>query len=626
MKIIKNPICLAKKIADTPIKMQRFDPNRWDSKPLRREQVVNVEFPLHHAELAADSTWKRVPNQTSQPSRWFVGPRMIEDADGLFTVTKNGVQSLASEAHIKIVRKKIIHEPSGDNETRLVCQISCKAWGNRIEEIEVAAGEYKEVFSAIRKKFPDLAIPAFNASTFDEYLAAAVKKAHDVPVVHEAVLSGWTTWDGMAHYMIGTDPYYKRHSWPEQLDCPEAIIAKAQQFMEIGHNNPQITMLWLAFHLAPLLFWLEQENLAFRATFFVRGGTNLLKTSVVRTITDVFNGDRQRAVIRLNSTSAGTQNVIAKLRDTVVCVDDFSNTEVRSRSQSISAAEALIRAVGDGVFPTKCDPENVKHPLQRSVRSVVVMTGEEGLNLGNSSNLRMLIIPVHRGTFDGKSLEPFQRNPELLRDYLAVFIHFLEAKGPELLAGVRDRFIDYRSAYAETFSVPRFAESGAILRIVADCMASFMRTFNGDFDKERFHTAIYDVLQYSESESNEEKPEQLFVEALRDLLGGRNFKIAPSEEAYAIAEDDFVGFTNGEELWLRPHDVYQEVIRYYTSIGKYFLVKPKRLKEQLYEAGMIRGIEDEHTHKREYVFRAKKGSRKRMIVMKTSVLHIDREV
>lgn len=625
MKIIKNPICLAKKIADTPIKMQRFDPHRWDSKPLRREQVVNVEFPLHHAELAADDTWKRVPNQIFRPHKWFCGNRMIEHADGLFTVNKQGTQRLASEAHVKIVGKKILHLPNGDSDTWLTCEISCKAWEKRTEKIEVAAGEYKDVFSAIRKQFPDLAVPASNANAFDEYLADAVKKAYDVPVVHEAVLSGWTFFEGKAHYMIGTDAYYNKYSLPTEIADPADVVKAAQHFLGIGHHNPQITLLWLAFHLAPLLFWLEQANLSFHATLFVRGGTNLLKTSVVRTITDIFNSDRQRAVIRLNSTPAGTQNVIAKLRDTLVCVDDFSNTEIRSRSQAITSAEALIRAVGDGVFPTKCDPDNVKRPLQRSVRSVVVMTGEEGLNLGNSSNLRMLIIPVHKGTFDGKSLEPFQRNPELLRDYLAVFIRFLEAKGPELLAGVRDRFIDYRSAYAETFSVPRFAESGAILRIVADCMASFMRTFDGNFDKERFLSAIYDVLQYSESESNEEKPEQLFVEALRDLMDGRNFKIAPSEDAYAIAEDDFVGFTSHEELWLRPHDVYQAVIRYYASIGKDFLVKPKRLKEQLYEAGIIRGIEDEHTHKREYVFRAKKGSRKRMIVVKTHVFQSKKE-
>lgn len=625
MKIIKNPICLAKKIADTPIKMQRFDPHRWDSKPLRREQVVNVEFPLHHAELAADSTWKRVPNQTSQPSRWFVGPRMIEDADGIFTVTKNGVQNLAAEAHLKIVGKKIIHEPSGDTETRLVCQISCRAWGNRIEEIEVAAGEYKNVFSAIRKKFPDVAIPAVNASTFEEYLADAAKKAVDVPVIHEAVLSGWTEWDGRAHYVIGTDPYYIHHTFPEQIACPESVVARAQEFLEIGHKNTQICTLWLAFHLAPLLYWLEQENLAFHATFFVRGGTNLLKTSVVRTITDVFNGDRQRAVIRLNSTPAGTQNVIAKLRDTVVCVDDFSNTEVRSRSQSISAAEALIRAVGDGVFPTKCDPDDVKRPLQRSVRSVVVMTGEEGLNLGNSSNLRMLVLPVRKGTFDGKALEPFQRHPEFLRDYAAMFINYLEENGQSLIENMRDRFIDYRNAYAEMLSVPRLAEAGAILRIAVDCIGAFLREKGMALENELYLSAIDKALTYSENESNEERPERLFLEALKDLIGARNFKIAPNEAAYALAEDDFVGFINDEWLWLRPHDVYQEVLRYYASIGKDFLVKPKRLKEMLYEAGIIRGIEDECTHKREYVFRAKKGSRKRMIVMKKEVLNFTKE-
>ena len=253
------------------------------------------------------------------------------------------------------------------------------------------------------------------------------------------------------------------------------------------------------------------------------------------------------------------------------------------------------------------------------------MTGEEGLNLGNSSNLRMIVLPVRKGTFDGKALEPFQRHPEFLRDYLAIFINFLEDRGPELVADVRNRFIDYRNAYAEMLSVPRLAESGAILRIVVDCMAFFFKHFNVDFDDAIFQSAILNAISYSEKESEEERPEQMFLEALQDLLGSQNFQVAHNEEAYATAESDFIGFETADTVWLRPHDVYVEVTRYYERVGQSFLVKPKRLKEMLYEAGIIRGIEDERTHKREYVFRAKKGSRKRMIVMKKEFLNFTKE-
>lgn len=625
MRIIKNVVNFTNKIDEKPLNITKIESKRWQPKPLRIERGVAVEYPVCHAELSAGNSWQRFPNQAYQPQRLFLGSRMVENDDGLFSVNAKGTQNLASEAKIRVISRKIIHLANGETKQCLCCEISCHSWGDRREKIEVDTDDYKTIFNDIRKKFPDVAIPAMNASTFDEYLADAAKKAVDVPVIHEAVLSGWTVWDSRAHYVIGTDPYYSHHNFPEQIACPESVVARAQEFLEIGHKNTQICMMWLAFHMAPLLYWLEQDNLAFRATFFVRGGTNLLKTSVVRTITDVFNGDRQRAVIRLNSTPAGTQNVIAKLRDTVVCVDDFSNTEVRSRSQSISAAEALIRAVGDGVFPTKCDPENVKHPLQRSVRSIVVMTGEEGLNLGNSSNLRMIVLPVRKGTFDGKALEPFQRHPEFLRDYLAIFINFLEDRGPELVADVRNRFIDHRNAYAEMLSVPRLAESGAILRIVVDCMAFFFKHFNVDFDDAIFQSAILNALSYSEKESEEERPEQMFLEALQDLLGSQNFQVAHNEEAYATAESDFIGFETADTVWLRPHDVYVEVTRYYERVGQSFLVKPKRLKEILYEAGIIRGIEDERTHKREYVFRAKKGSRKRMLVIKKEVLNFTKE-
>lgn len=41
------------------------------------------------------------------------------------------------------------------------------------------------------------------------------------------------------------------------------------------------------------------------------------------------------------------------LQDQLVCLDDFSNTEVSSGKKALENAEDVIRAVGDGVFPLK---------------------------------------------------------------------------------------------------------------------------------------------------------------------------------------------------------------------------------------------------------------------------------
>ena len=582
---------------------------------LRHDECGMTQIPLWHAEPSLDGSWARCSNDVPKPARGFTSRRLVEEDDGLFKITKAG-NILQSEARVHIVERKIIHLADGGVENRLVCEVGCRAWEDRRELIEISEADYKNIFAEIKKKFPELAIPASTPTVFDEYLAHIAKMAHDVPTVHESVLSGWLEYDGAAHFMQGTDVFYNHREMLHDNIPAREVVAKAQHFLAIGHNNATICLIWLAFHAAPSLFWLEKAGLAFRSTIFVRGGTGLLKTSVLRTVADIFNSDRQRAVIRLNSTLAGIQNVIAKLRDVIVCIDDFSNSEANSRNQAMSAAEAVIRAVGDGVFPTKCSSDDVKRTVQRAVRSVVVVTGEEGIYLGHSSNLRTLVLPVYPGTFDGKELDAFQRDPVLLRAYQAVFIDFLMRNGQGLIHDVRDRFIRYRDAFSAKIEVRRFSETGAILRVVVDFMESFLDEYDMKFDTAMFENAIERILKYSANEAAEEMPEQLFLTALKDLLGAKRFRIAPSEATYIADDNAFVGFQAPEGIWLRPHDTYVAVRKYFDDTGREFLVKPKRLKELLYEHGIIKGREDPVTHKREYVFKARKGSRKRMIIIK----------
>lgn len=616
MKRLQLPVCLVETRPAGKIHMEMINEvTPLKKASLRHDRGIMAQIPLWHAEPSLDGSWARCSNDVPKIARGFTSRQLVEEPGGLFKVTKNGTV-LQSEALIRIVKRKIIHLADGGVEKRLMCEVGCRAWENRRELIEIAETDYKNLFAEIRKNFPELAIPASTPTVFDEYLAHIAKMAHDVPTVHESVLGGWLEYDGAAHFMQGTDPFYEHREMPHDNIPAREVIEKSQHFLNIGHNDATICLIWLAFHAAPSLFWLEKAGLAFRSTIFVRGGTGLLKTSVLRTVADIFNSDRQRAVIRLNSTLAGIQNVIAKLRDVIVCIDDFSNSEANSRNQAMSAAEAVIRAVGDGVFPTKCSSDDVKRTVQRAVRSVVVVTGEEGIYLGHSSNLRTLVLPVYPGTFDGKELDAFQRDPVLLCAYQAVFIDFLMRNGQGLIHDVRDRFIRYRDAFSAKIEVRRFSETGAILRVVVDFMESFLDEYDMKFDTAMFENAIERILKYSANEAAEEMPEQLFLAALKDLLGAKKFRIASSESTYAEDEDMFVGFQDSDGIWLRPHDTYVAIRKYFDDTGREFLVKPKRLKELLYEHGIIKGHEDPVTHKREYVFKARKGSRKRMVIIK----------
>lgn len=149
--------------------------------------------------------------------------------------------------------------------------------------------------------------------------------------------------------------------------------------------------------------------LILEALFSYKVQQGLLKTAVANVISNVFNKDRHNAIMRMTSTKASIQKNIVMLKDQLVCLDDFSNTEVSSGKRALENAEDVIRAVGDGVFPLKMKVSNFSKLQQENVRSVIMLTGEEAFSLGRSSYLRTLILPITRETFNGDKLQSFKK-------------------------------------------------------------------------------------------------------------------------------------------------------------------------------------------------------------------------
>lgn len=346
-----------------------------------------------------------------------------------------------------------------------------------------------------------------------------------------------------------------------------------------------------------------------------------MKTAVTRVISNVFNPDRERAVIRLNSTSASTQRTVTYLRDTVVCVDDFSNTESASRKQAIKAAEEVIRAVGDGAFPSKCDVTDLSKTTHNIVRSVVIMTGEEGLTLGLSSNLRLIVIPVEKGTFDGKQLRLFQAHPEILSNYFAQFIAFLTEYGESLSESFYAEFVEYQTQCAKLFEVPRIVDSAAILQLASEVIGRYsqwcgIETGQAVTLSQDLIQNVFKILQMSQKSAKEEQPEVLFLQALWDSFDvNKAARLAQNEDAYCQAESEYLGFREPETqtVWIRPNDAYAMVCSYYAIEHRAWLVSLSRLKEILLEKGVSKGKQIQN--RKEFLCRAKKGTRKRMLVL-----------
>lgn len=583
-------------------------------------------IPLIHARYDENNClWQCESNVASSRSLNVVlqGGRYVEAAEGVLSKNRKGELEVVTNATLRIVGIRELWETDSTYTKYFICEIRCAAWEKKTKTIEIKEDEFKTIYQFMRKKFPDIYVVGQSGNAIEEYLSSVFKNtSSDLPIIRESKLSGWVCWDGKAQYVVGKDGFYKNYSVPQICSTTRLQDFKSGvQFLSVGNGNPQICILFVAAHLAYLLYWLKRRGLTFQSTFFVRGGTNLLKTAVTRVISNVFNPDRERAVIRLNSTSASTQRTVTYLRDTVVCVDDFSNTESNSSKQATRAAEELIRAVGDGAFPSKCDVTDLSKTTHNIVRSVVIMTGEEGLTLGLSSNLRLLVIPVKKGTFDGKQLRPFQAHPEILSNYFAQFIAFLSKYGESLSESFYADFVEYRTQCAKLFEAPRIVDSAAILRLASEVIGRYSQWCGIEAEQATTFSQyliqnVFKILQISQQSAKAEQPEILFLRALWDSFDvNKAARLAQDEEAYCQAESEYLGFRepDTQTVWIRPNDAYAVVCSYYAIEHRSWLVGLPRLKEILLEKGLSKGKRTQN--KKEFLCRAKKGTRKRMLVL-----------
>ena len=317
------------------------------------------------------------------------------------------------------------------------------------------------------------------------------------------------------------------------------------------------------------------------------------------------------------------------MRDNLVLVDDFSNTSGSDNSLMTRNAEFLIRAIGDGRFGSKMNVADFSKLANDSVRVAVVLTGEEGLDLDTSSLYRIVTLPVCEDTFDGAELSKFQRAPEILRDYFAAFIQFIENQPPSLVHDIAQKFLAYRQHYEKKLHVPRFIDFTATMTLLAELISTFAKWCGCDdiFASEYFHRAtgsLTSIMARHQLESGESDYVRRFVVALNQSLGSnQGTRIAQSEDDYVREEGNFIGFqeNSSQTLWLRFDDAFALTKKFYAKFGQSWNVKAETLKESLLRRGISEGtLAPKGYVGNEYLKRAKKGSRKRMLVLRLEEL------
>lgn len=585
----------------------------------------------------------RIIPDPNQPGHWLIvqgqqenanvlqaggmsGEFYLEGADGIYNNGDEANRRKIFDLKVKLTHVIEIWSPEGECRKQFAFQLFSTIWGNQSREIVIDSKKYKNaLFKEIRDRFPELFLPDTNSEIVQEYLTDVYRRDIDnAELVIKAEKIGWLNVYGKTQYVIGIDDFYKTCNIPdiEKYDRIK-IFNTGTAFLEIGNGNKIIALIWLTAHIAFSNYWFNEGGKKFTSAIYLCGASNFLKTSVVKIVANPFDRNRDNATVRMTATSAGIRDSMSKLADTLVCVDDFSNTELTSGKKALENAEDVIRAVGDGVFPVKMNVKDFSQSIRESVRSTIILTGEENLPLGTSSQYRIITLTVEEGTFDGEKLRRFQNHHEIMTHYFALFIKYLTERGKLITNAVTEKIAEYSNEFEQHFSVRRFIETAAFLKFQVDIIYDFA-IWCGLSDCEiqqlinTLNASILSVVTSNQAEGTKISPvKQILLALWQNFNSSNNTLIAESEDVYVRNEPKYLGFYENDKglLWLKATDSYKFGVEHLKKQGVNFLVHWDTLKKVLLTEGYSKGVLPVDGKGGQYLIRAKKGSRKYMLVL-----------
>ncbi|MBE0409470.1 MAG: hypothetical protein IBX69_07045, partial [Anaerolineales bacterium] len=108
---------------------------------------------------------------------------------------------------------------------------------------------------------------------------------------------------------------------------------------------------------------------------------------------------------------------------------------------------------------------------------------------------------------------------------------------------------------------------------------------------EQGRAAFADGSRMTLARLHEEKPEEMFVRTLKELLAQGKIYLQPVGESPMPSDRtiqaEMLGWQDEERLYLLPQAAYNRIARHYRDQGESFPVRESTLRKMLKEAGLL---------------------------------------
>ncbi|WP_196595078.1 hypothetical protein [Pectinatus frisingensis] len=302
--------------------------------------------------------------------------------------------------------------------------------------------------------------------------------------------------------------------------------------------------------------------------------TGSFKTQLFKVIFAPFSPANEK-IYTIRSSMASLNILHERCFDDVFVNDDFNVEGSQQETNSLkSKIWNLVRAYSDKTPRAKYAGFN--QISQNALRGGCVFTAEEELS-GEITSSTMRYIKVYFETRpNAEILSFFQVHPEILRNFWAVFIMYLEKNYIKIMEQVKHEFPEFRKKYENKFSHARLADIGIHAIICAQNIKNvFIDT--GIMQHEtasawivNFEDVIMNMLERQDRDSRHDTPEVQYIKAIFDMINDGNLKIADKIDYYVENLANFDGYKTNNDIFLKNHQTYTKIITYYEKVRGYY--------------------------------------------------------
>lgn len=602
--------------------------NLWAAQqkiPPMKVAVKGSHQPVNTIELVADPK-TIVSGEVVDKQIDTVDVEVVNTPTGMVCRTLKGDFSLAN-FNIEAIEKRIIHGGSQDKGTTNEYELKVSVRGMSAPFV-IAPKDINRIVDVIQVKYPECSV-SVQVSKANGWIAKHVRdqlfalpERHYIKVTGFIKLMGkWVFAHDGAQFSENNVVFQTGKTIAADLRInPKGAFGFAMKFLAISERPPLTLMLLLVAHLSPMFNLFVEAGFVPRFVLFLNGRTGSMKTSVSLVVFRLFKEQPASPEANFKDTEVALEIKLGEAYGRVILVDDY-RPPVTAIDGKVNQGklEFIVRSTGDRIPKSRSNPELGK-AKEFLPTGLPVVTGED-LGGTQSSQLRMLIVPISKGDINGKLLKVFQDSPELLTTHMFYFLQWVGEHGDKIIEFIRSNFEKERSYFEDSLKEPRVVDTAVTLMLTAKILHAYGCAVNGfakGTETQRLYEwrqAILQAVIESEGTSKAQSPICIYLQALFDMLDRKEIFLA--RDAGSFDASQHLGYKKDGNLWIWHKQAYAAVVRYCQKLGVMFPLSCDKVNEHLAGAGLIRVDYEKRGDgaKKLYVHKSALPNRNRLMVL-----------